>query len=84
MAFRIIVFILCSGFIPARAELVSLTDQGVQIDGGTMGTFDCEYPTLTGDAADSNQKVLAKTITGNSVVLKYDKGSSATVTISGG
>jgi len=78
----VVAVLLCST-LAARAELLSLTDQGVKIDGGTMGTFDFGYPSLNGATPEATQKVLAKTITGNTATIKYDKGATATVTISG-
>jgi hypothetical protein len=62
----------------ARADVLSFEDNGIHVDGGSMGTFTLEYPTL--DA----EKVVGKTVTGNTAEVTYDKGGKLTVQISGG
>jgi len=82
LVFSLVLFVVCSTFA-ARAGIVSLNDKGVKINGGTMGEFDFEYPTLEGQKPADSQKVLAKTVTGNTATVKYDKGASATVKVEG-
>ncbi len=86
MKFKIVslfVFVLFFNVDITRAELLSLNDQGIHIDAGSMGTFDFEYPVLNGDVPEAEQKVLEKTVSGNTATIKYDKGATATVSIDG-
>jgi len=67
----------------ARADMLSFTDGGLKIDGGTMGTFTLEYPILA-TANGQTEKILSKTVSGNTATVKYDSGATATIVISGG
>jgi len=66
-----------------RADLVSLNDGGVHIDGGSMGAFTLEYPILHSDKPGGTGKILEKSVKGNTATIKYDSGATLTVQING-
>ena len=77
----IVALILCSSFAVSRAELLSFDDNGIHIDGGSMGTFDLEYPALEKEGGKGDYKIIEKNPSGATTTVKYDGGAAFTGTI---
>lgn len=67
----------------ARAATLGLNDEGLAIDGGSMGKFTLEYPTLIMPEGKEAPKVAGKTVTRESAAIKYDNGGQIDVTLKG-
>ena len=80
----LVAFVLCSSFAVARAELLSFNDSGIHVDGGSMGTFDLEYPVLEKGDGKEGYKIIEKTPSGATTMVKYDGGAILTGTIGAG
>jgi hypothetical protein len=86
MRFWCLLLVLLLGGVIApfgvQAAHLRLSDGGVVVDAGTMGSFTFSYPDLTVPGSDKTYKVIEKSQNGSTETLKYDGGASSTLTVS--
>ena len=66
----------------AQAADLSLTNDGLRIDAGSMGTFALSYPNLHGDGGEVHP-LIEKTADGGAASVKYQGGASASLALAG-
>jgi len=68
---------------PGEAAELRFTNEGLQIDAGSMGTFTLSYPKLHGDGGEAHA-LIEKTAEGARAAVKYEGGASASLTVAEG
>lgn len=63
---------------------VRLSNNGVAIDAGGLGSFTLEYPVLIGDRWDKVRKPIETSVAGNTAAIKFDAGARIDVALQGG
>ncbi|HEY0256300.1 MAG TPA: sugar-binding protein [Candidatus Methylacidiphilales bacterium] len=73
---RIALALLLLWPIPASAAKLSFGDDGVRIEGGSMGNFTLNYPSLVTDKPGAAHAIIAKSPAGTSMVVQYEGGAT--------
>src|SRR5262245_45628840 len=68
----------------ANGAEIWLGQDGVDVEGGSLGRFTLEYPALLDGSQKPAQKLAGKTVAGNTVTLKFDGGAQVFATLTDG
>jgi len=74
-------FVFC---VTVQSAEIWMGQDGVDVEGGSLGRFTLEYPALLDGAQKPAQKLAGKTIAGKTATLKYDGGAQIDAVLNDG